>query len=125
MDNTTRPDWHEWAIRGAKWASERATCPRAAVGAIILNDDHHIVGVGYNGSPPDEPHCLDIGCEMEHGHCMRAVHAEINAIVHATQPLKGSTLYIYSSRGETQPCRKCFQAIRSAGLKVFGEERHV
>lgn len=43
------------------------------------------------------------------------VHAEMNALLHSTGPLKGATLYV-----TMYPCKECAKAICSAGIsKVY------
>lgn len=97
----TRPDWSLYYIRIAMEVASRSTCKRAAVGAVIVKD-RHIIATGYNGAPAGEPHCLDEGCIVKDDHCVRAVHAEINAISQAVTlglSLKGATLYYWDSKG--------------------------
>lgn len=97
----TRPDWDLYFIRIAMEVASRSTCPRAAVGAVIVRDNR-ILATGYNGAIADEPHCTDVGCIMEGDHCQRAVHAETNAITQAARhgvSLEGATLYYWDSMG--------------------------
>ncbi len=54
----------------------RSTCQRLSVGATIVKDNRIIAG-GYNGSVAGEVHCIDEGCLIEDGHCIRTIHAEI------------------------------------------------
>ena len=49
------------------------------VGAVVVRD-RCILATGYNGSVRGLPHCEDIGCVMEDGHCVTTVHAEANAL---------------------------------------------
>jgi dCMP deaminase len=93
--------------------SRRATCLRAQVGAIVVKDKR-ILTTGYNGAPRGLPHCLDEGCEMVGGHCVRSLHAEQNAIIQAAQhgiTLEGGTIYTTH-----QPCQTCAKMIINAGL---------
>ncbi len=96
-----RPDWDLYFIRIAKEVSSRSTCPRAAVGAIIVKDNR-IISTGYNGAPAGEPHCTDIGCDMIDGHCKRTIHAEANALDIAASSVGmavvGATLYYWDSK---------------------------
>lgn len=94
-------------------AASRSSCPRLAVGCVLAVDDR-MVSSGYNGAGPDEPHCLDEGCEMEGDHCVRATHAEENAIFNAARfgiALQGATAYVTYT-----PCRRCRRALKSAGI---------
>jgi dCMP deaminase len=93
--------------------AKRSTCLRAQIGALIVKDKR-ILTTGYNGAPKGLPHCLDEGCEMVNGHCVRTLHAEQNAILQAALygvPLDGGTVYITH-----QPCHNCAKMIINAGL---------
>ncbi|XP_064650204.1 deoxycytidylate deaminase-like [Lineus longissimus] len=52
------------------------------VGAVLVNDKRKIVGYGYNGSPLNHPTPGPI-----------VVDAHTNAIIFATAPLEGTTMY--------------------------------
>ena len=97
----------------ARTVATRATCPRARVGAVLTRE-HRILTTGYNGAPRGVPHCLDVGCTMVDGHCLRATHAEANAIVQGA-------LHGVSTQGATaycthQPCAGCTKLLISAGI---------
>lgn len=107
-----RPTRDENFMRIAEVVSERATCPRARIGAVIVSAENRILSTGYNGAPPGEPHCTDVGCDVVDGHCQRAIHAEVNAVVFARGSLAGSRLYVYG-RGV---CRECAKVLKAAGV---------
>jgi len=109
----TRPDWHEYFFNIASAVAQRATCPRAKCGAVIVSADHHILSTGYNGAPPDERHCIQDGCIMEDGHCQRSLHAEVNAVAHAGREIRDGIMYISAP---LPPCRECVKVMRAAGL---------
>lgn len=106
----------------ARTVATRATCPRASVGAVVVRD-HRILTTGYNGSPRHVEHCLEAGCEMLNGHCVRTVHAEANAIVQGALHgvgLSGSTIYCTH-----QPCLHCSKLLISAGIvRVIYEQAY-
>jgi dCMP deaminase len=92
----------------------RATCPRLRTAARIVSPDHRLLSSGYNGAVAGAPHCDDEGCIIEGGHCVRAVHAEANAILHAARHgmhVAGATLYVLH-----QPCVRCCALIAQAGI---------
>ncbi|MBK6917818.1 MAG: dCMP deaminase family protein [Deltaproteobacteria bacterium] len=98
----------------------RATCARKHVGAVIVRD-RTILSTGYNGSIRGTPHCDEAGHLMEDGHCVRTIHAEINAVIQAAKngtAIEGASIYVTAS-----PCWNCFKAIANAGIRrvVFGE----
>ena len=56
---------------------------------------------GYNGAPPGEPHCTEVGCMIVDGHCKRTIHAEENALAQLTY---GFPLKMYVTH---KPCVIC------------------
>jgi len=118
----SRPNWDTYFMNIAREVASRSTCPRASVGAVIVKN-RRILSTGYNGAPPGEPHCFDVGCLMENGHCERTVHAETNAVVQAAKfgiSVDGATLYCWGIRYETEKpvesCVKCSQVVKAAGI---------
>lgn len=87
-------------------AAKRGTCDRLRAGCVIARNGK-VIATGYNGSADGEPHCDDVGHELvlvtapiDKGflgppppiprlpqepsrHCVRAIHAEVNAIINA------------------------------------------
>jgi dCMP deaminase len=109
----SRPTWDEYFIEITRAVAKRSTCRRAQVGAIIVKDKR-ILTTGYNGAPRGLPHCLDVGCEIVDGHCVRTLHAEQNAIIQAALhgvSVEGGTIY-----STHQPCHVCAKMIINAGL---------
>lgn len=112
----TRPTSPEWLMSIAHVVAQRATCSRRQVGAVLVRDGR-ILGQGYNGAPPGEPHCIDVGCAMEAGHCIRSLHAEENLIAHCARygiETKGAEVYV-----TVKPCYRCDRLMRSAGIESF------
>lgn len=108
-----RPSWDDYFMRIAFEVARRSTCPRAAVGAVIVRDKR-ILTTGYNGAPRGLPHCTEVGCLMVNGHCVRTLHAEQNAIIQGALhgvDVSGSTLYVTH-----QPCLSCAKMIINAGI---------
>lgn len=63
----TRPGFVEWALNIANAVATRGDCTRRQVGAVILDRNNWPVAVGYNGSYPGGPSCLN-------GECPRGRH---------------------------------------------------
>lgn len=98
----------------ARTVATRATCPRASVGAVLVRE-HRILTTGYNGSPRGVAHCSEVGCTLVNDHCVRATHAEANAVVQGALHgvnLDGSTAYCTH-----QPCVNCSKLLISAGVR--------
>ncbi len=109
-----RPGWDEYFMEIARTVATRATCPRASVGAVLTRKKR-ILTTGYNGAPRGVAHCLEVGCTMVDGHCLRATHAEANAIVQGALhgvSLEGATAYCTH-----QPCAGCSKLLISAGIE--------
>lgn len=112
-----RPDRDTfWFGLAAQYAT-RATCPRAAIGAVLVKFDR-LIGAGFNGAPEGEPHCLEVDGEtlalhMALDHCHRARHAEINALRNALLPPFGATLYVTGNR---PVCINCKARLRESGI---------
>lgn len=115
-----RMSWNEYFMQIAKVTSQRSTCSRKHVGAVIVRD-YTILSTGYNGSVRGMAHCDDEGHMMEDSHCVRVVHAEANAIVQAAKNgvrIDGADIYVTAS-----PCWNCFKLIANSGIKrVFYDE---
>ena len=85
-----RPSWDEYFISISHDVSQRSTCLRRRVGAIVVKDKR-ILATGYNGAPSGFKHCSEVGCVREDGdvpagqrhELCRGIHAEQNAIVQA------------------------------------------
>ena len=110
----SRPDWEYYFMDIAGRVALRSTCPRRAVGAVIVKQKR-ILATGYNGAPSGMDHCTDVGCLMVDDHCVRTLHAEQNAILQAAQ-FGVSTLEaeIYTT---SSPCLNCAKMIINAGIQ--------
>lgn len=120
QEERRRPNWDEMFMMMAEVAATRSTCDRGpkqrfrnhkGTGAVIASPDNRRVAIGYNGSVPKAPHCDDAGHQMIGGHCVRTVHAEENAILHAPFDLVGCQIYT-----TTIPCFDCCKRIVSVGI---------
>ena len=120
-DSSKRPTWNEYFLAIAHEVAKRSTCERAQVGAVIVKDKR-ILTTGYNGSPRGLPHCTEVGCLMDNGHCVRTLHAEQNAIIQAALhgvSTEGAKIYVTH-----QPCFNCAKTIINAGISeiVYDKE---
>lgn len=144
---TTRLDHDKLVIEMATLVGMRSTCPRNHVGALIMRE-RRIVSMGYNGAPPGEKHCTEVGCELvqipkNQGHihytdhdtiptqkewdqknmkCIRTVHAEANAIVWAARHgIETEDTILITTMS---PCYECAKLIIAAGISrvVFNVE---
>lgn len=106
----TRPSRAECMMDTAQIWAMRGTCNRAYVGAVIEKEGRILVQ-GYNGAPAGLPHCQHSDLSEP---CLRAVHAEANAIAYAAKvgvALKFAHLY-----STHMPCPNCSMLIINAGI---------
>ena len=109
-----RPNWDEYFLKLAMLASERSTCPRMHCGCVLVKNKN-VIATGYNGSIPGDDHCEDVGCLLIDNHCVRTVHAEMNALIQAAKrghAVDGAAAYVTN-----MSCTTCAKALISAGVK--------
>lgn len=120
---TLRPSRAELYMETAKTFAKRSTCRRKAVGAVLVSGTH-ILGIGYNGAARNQDDCLGVGCLMVSNHCVRTVHAEVNAVLAAAHngvSTKDSVMY-----STARPCFRCVSFLINAGVKeVWYDEEYV
>lgn len=108
-----RPDFHEYFLNIAFDISLRSDDPDIRHGAIIVSNQMHIIGTGYNatirGSDPAK-----IPYKNRDKKRLWMIHAEENAILNCTvNPLTigGATLYVTGT-----PCVNCLQRLINFGI---------
>ncbi|MBR1592593.1 MAG: dCMP deaminase family protein [Ruminococcus sp.] len=117
MKRSNYINWDEYFMGVALLSAQRSKDSNTQVGACIVNDEHKIVSVGYNGMP--------IGCDDDEMPWERSAestldtkypyvcHAELNAILNRNSSnLNGCTLYV-----TLYPCNECAKAIIQSGIK--------
>lgn len=124
------PEWDEYFLSIAKAVAGRAKCRRRQVGSVLVTTGKRIISTGYNGfAAGSEGDCLTGSCrrgltKMDEvppysaytdptstGFCP-AIHAELNAILHAGSDTRGGTLYVTD-----KPCSDCSRFIAGAGIQ--------
>lgn len=117
----SRTDLDSYFLKLALVVSERATCKRHSVGAVLVKNKI-VIATGYNGAPRGAKDCLEKGClrdeldikSGERAEICRAVHAEQNAVIQAASSgttTEGSTMYCTHS-----PCIICAKIMANAGI---------
>lgn len=120
MDRQERNE-RKWLEGCESLARIFSTCAKRKYCAVILSPNKRVSGIGYNGSPPNHPHC-------DEGHCPRlsensangssydnciANHAEANALLWSDiSTRQGGTLIVNGP-----PCFSCCKLIASSGIK--------
>ncbi|WHO86257.1 ComE operon protein 2 [Limosilactobacillus oris] len=116
-----RIDWDQYFMVQAALLASRSTCKRLSVGAVLVRDKRIIAG-GYNGSVSGDDHCIDEGCYLRDGHCVRTIHAEMNAILQCARfgmSTDGASLYVTDF-----PCLQCTKSLLQAGIKEINYIRN-
>lgn len=117
----TRDEYYLTVLEAVR---QRSTCDRGRSGAIIIKNNR-IVTTGYVGAPTGAPHCDEVGHlfqrvaseKSERGwenHCIRTVHAELNAILQAASfgiSIRWAQMYCTMT-----PCFECAKAIVNVGI---------
>lgn len=96
-----------------KAALQHGTCEKRQIGAV-LRALSGVTVVAGNTAPHGMPTCLDEGCLLVAGHCVRTVHAEVGVILRAYRAgvtVRGSTLYL-----DYPPCIACANVIIESGV---------
>lgn len=109
----TRIDWDQYFMLQAVLLASRSTCKRLSVGATIVRDKRIIAG-GYNGSVAGDEHCIDHDCYLIDGHCVRTIHAEMNAILQCARfgvSTDEAAIYVTDF-----PCLQCTKMLLQAGI---------
>lgn len=113
----TVPTWNQYFINIAEVVATRSKDPNTQVGCLIINQNNHIVGTGYNGMIQGIEETETLWQRpIKHDY---VVHAEANAITHCLVPLKGNKLYC-----TLYPCKNCAKLIATAGLKSVFYKHH-
>ena len=117
-----RRDRENYDLDIAQAVLGRGTCLRRNFGAIIVKNDQ-ILSTGYAGAPRGRQNCSDLGVCLreklgvprgERYELCRSVHAEANAIIHASRSeMTGATLYLVA---DASPCSMCKRMIINAGI---------
>lgn len=128
-----RTDKINYYLDIAETVLERGTCIRRNYGAIIVKNDQ-IISTGYVGAPRGRKNCIDMGvCVRENlkvprgerYELCRSVHAEQNAIIHASRDdMIGSTMFLVGKDAKTgtyvenaSACSLCKRMIINAGIE--------
>ena len=109
----------------AMLSAMRSKDPNTKVGACIVDSNHKVVSIGYNGMPcgvPEEELSWNKGEGLDSKY-LYVCHAEFNAILNTRNgaSLKGCTLYV-----TLFPCNECAKAVIQTGIKevVYADNKY-
>lgn len=110
--------WDDRFLEVAKLAAQWSKDPNAQVGAVIVDEQGQIAGVGYNGFPKlvedTAERYGDVDTKLE-----MVVHAEENAILGAGVRARGGSVYVFGK----PICACCAGSIIQSGIaRVVAQE---
>lgn len=119
--------WDEYFMSTAFLSALRSKDPATQVGAVIVNPQRRIVGIGYNGMPrgcPDDrlPWGKSPDADRIDTKYMYVCHAEMNAILNKNSAdVEGCCIYV-----ALFPCNECSKMIIQAGITevVYYSDKH-
>jgi dCMP deaminase len=98
----------------AKYIASKSKDPSKKVGAVIVRPDNTVASIGFNGFPKPMPDVITHLADKDEKN-ERIVHAEINAMIFAREPIKGYTCYTWP----LAPCKLCSPPLIQAGITRF------
>jgi dCMP deaminase len=104
-------DWDGRFLEMAALVSTWSKDPSTKVGAVITRGKF-VVSLGFNGHPAGIEDSANRLQDRETKY-RTIIHAELNAILSARQPLEGCTLYVVPF----MPCSACGAVIVQSGIK--------
>jgi dCMP deaminase len=116
--------WDECFMRMAHVIAERSKDPSTQAGAVIINQNNVVVGIGYNGFPrgidSDKFPWEREGKFLETKYAY-VCHAEENAIYNANGPVKESKTYC-----TLFPCNECAKTLIQNGITevIFESDKY-
>lgn len=106
--------WDRRFLELAKHISLWSKDPSTKCGAVIVRQDRTIASIGFNGFPMDMYDNIDNYNSREEKYG-RIIHAEMNALIHAKESVRGCTLYTWPM----QSCNRCMVHMIQAGIERF------
>lgn len=116
-----RPTWDEYGLAIAAAAAIRGDCIRSKVGSCLMDEDHTILGTGFNGSEPGGPSCIagecprcwsDVPSGESYESCIE-IHSEDNCLRNSREAKGKTTMYITRA-----PCYLCEDLMRTKSVSV-------
>lgn len=118
-----RKTWDECFVETLKVFKQRSACAKTQQCAIIVKDNR-IISIGINGPRSGDINCTEDGGEKACGKdlansCLRAIHAEQNAIGFLIKHgsgigTEGCTIFVTET-----PCLMCAKLIVASGIKKY------
>jgi dCMP deaminase len=103
--------WDKRFLALAKHIAQWSKDPSTQTGSVIVRPDKTIASIGYNGFPRKIPDNSEYLNNREEKY-KRIIHAELNAILNAREPLVGYTIYVWP----WMPCSNCALHVIQTGI---------
>ncbi|OGH64756.1 MAG: cytidine deaminase [Candidatus Magasanikbacteria bacterium RIFCSPHIGHO2_01_FULL_41_23] len=106
--------WDECFMRMARVIAERSKDPSTQVGAVVVDQNNVVVGLGYNGLPrgiENDQLTWEREGDFLNTKYAYVCHAEENAIYNSNVSTKGGKLY-----STLFPCNECAKALIQNGI---------
>ncbi len=116
--------WDECFMQMANVIAQRSKDSSTQAGAVIVNQNNIVVGLGYNGFPRG---CSDEKLPWEReGNFLNTkyayvVHSEENAVYNANKPTEGCKIYT-----TLFPCNECTKTLIQSGIKeiIYASDKY-
>lgn len=115
MNHLNHLSWDDYFMNTALLSAMRSKDPSTKVGAVVVNEDKRIIGIGYNGFPngcSDEDFPWEREGDFLQTKYAYVVHAEDNAILNSTSGVKGASIFV-----SLFPCHECAKKIIQSGIR--------
>lgn len=120
--------WDEYFMALCELSAMRSKDPVTKVGACIVDNNNHIIGIGYNGFPN--------GCDDDKLPWSKnnyswldnkypyVVHAEVNAILNSNPIIDKTYTRLYTT---LFPCNECVKLIIQSGIKeiIYLDDKNI
>ena len=112
MSQSSKKKWDLRFLGLAEHVAQWSKDPSTKTGAVIVDEDHRVISVGFNGhaknivDTDERLYNRDLKYKL-------IIHAERNALLFAERSLKGCTLYVYPFA----PCLACASMVIQSGIK--------
>lgn len=122
--NESKKNWDAFFMSIALITSLKSKDTNTKVGAVLVDENKHLIGTGYNGFPQginDDELPMERTGEWLDTKYPYVVHAELNCILNSIMTVKNCTMYC-----TLYPCNECAKALIQANVKrvVYLWDKH-
>lgn len=116
--------WDECFMLTAFLIAERSKDPSTQAGAVIVDQNNIVIGLGYNGFPrgcADDQLPWEREGELAETKYAYVVHAEENAVYNANKSTAGAKIYC-----TLFPCNECVKTLIQSGVKevIYSSDKY-